>query len=157
MRLRLELIEDTALHLATLLGARRCPYEALDSSAMPVRDAKRRGTGWLAGQADIGWSNSLGWYEGFRLLVSCDPRGVITGFGFASASTKDQPLAETFFAVRAQPNARLGSVGSASSGVYVVDKGFEGAENRQRWLRHITGRDSSARPSAMPERYGPSA
>lgn len=51
--------------------------------------------------------HSLGWYEGFRLLVSCDPQGVITGFGFASASTKDQPLAETFFAVRAQPNARL--------------------------------------------------
>ena len=137
VRRRLELIEDTALHLATLLGVRRCPYEALDSSAMPVRDAKRRGNGWLAGQADIGWSKSLGWYEGFRLLVCCDPRGVITGFGFASASTKDQPLAETFFAVRAQPNARLlGSVGSASSGVYVVDKGFEGAENRQGWLRH---------------------
>jgi hypothetical protein len=96
VRLRLELIEDTALHLATLLGARRCPYEALDSSAMPVRDAKRRGIGWLAGQADIGWSNSLGWYEGFRLLVCCNPRGVITGFGFAPASTKDQPLAETF-------------------------------------------------------------
>jgi Transposase DDE domain len=136
VRLRLELIEETALHLATLLGAQRAPYEALDTSAMPVRDAKRRGEGWLAGQADIGWSNSLGWYEGFRLLVCCDPRGVITGFGFASASTKDQPLAETFFALRTQPNARLGSVGNASSGPYVVDKGFEGAENRQRWLRH---------------------
>jgi hypothetical protein len=83
----------------------------------------------------------MGWYEGFRLLVSCDPRGVITGFGFASASTKDQLLAETFFAVRAQPNARLlESVGTASSGPYVVDKGFEGAENRQRWLRHYGAR-----------------
>ncbi len=30
VRLRLELIEDSALHLATLLGARRSPYEALD-------------------------------------------------------------------------------------------------------------------------------
>jgi hypothetical protein len=48
VRLRLELIEDTALHLATLLGARRCPYEALDSSAMPVRDARSEGAkdGW---------------------------------------------------------------------------------------------------------------
>src|SRR3712207_6276592 len=73
-------------------------YEALDTSAMPVRDAKRRGEGWLAGYADIGWSNSLGWHEGFCLLVAVDPRGVITGFGFAPASTKDQPLAETFFA-----------------------------------------------------------
>ena len=47
---------------------------------MPVRDAKRRGAGWLAGYADIGWSNSLGWYEGFRLLAAVDPTGVITGF-----------------------------------------------------------------------------
>ena len=50
--------------------AQRCSYEALDSSAMPVGDAKRRGEGWLAGFADIGWSNSLGCYEGFRLLVA---------------------------------------------------------------------------------------
>jgi hypothetical protein len=136
VRHSLGLIEEIALHLADVLEAQRCPYQALDSAAMPVRDAKRRGEGWLAGCADIGWSNSLGWYEGFRLLVSCDSRGVITGFGFASASTKDQPLAETFFAVRAQPNVRLGSVGSASSGPYVVDKGFEGAQNRRRWLHH---------------------
>jgi hypothetical protein len=74
--------------------------QALDSSAMPVRDAKRRGEGWLAGHSDIGWSNRLGWYEGFRLLVAVDPVGIITGFGFAPASAKDQSLAETFFAVR---------------------------------------------------------
>lgn len=62
-----------------MMEPQRCPYqEALDSSAMPVRDAKRRGEGWLAGGADIGWSNSLGWYEGFRLLVAVDPTGVIS-------------------------------------------------------------------------------
>ena len=56
------LIEEVALHLAGMMEAqRRSPYEALDASAMPVREAKRRGAGWLAGQADIGWSNSLGW------------------------------------------------------------------------------------------------
>jgi hypothetical protein len=49
----------------------------------------------------IGWSNSLGWYEGFRLLVAVDPSGVITGFCFGSASTADQQMAGTFFAVRA--------------------------------------------------------
>jgi hypothetical protein len=59
---------------------------------------------------------------------------VITGFGFASASTKDQPLAETFFALRARPDPRLGSAGSAASGPYVVDKGFEGGDNHRRWL-----------------------
>ncbi len=102
---------------------------------MLVRDAKRRGEGWLAGSADIGWSNRLGWYEGFRLLVAVDPTGVVTGFGFCAASTADQQVAETFFAVRHQPNHRLASVGSAfSSGPYVADKGFEGEENHRRWL-----------------------
>jgi hypothetical protein len=132
-----DLIESLALHLAALLGARgKCPYEALDSSAMPTRDCKRRGHGWLAGSADVGWSNSLGWYEGFSLLVAVDPTGAITGFCFGSASTADQQMAETFFAVRAYPNNRLGSVGSASPGPYVVDKGFEGAENHLRWFEH---------------------
>ena len=39
-----ELIEAFVLHLASLLtDARKCPYQALDSSAMPIRDCKRRG------------------------------------------------------------------------------------------------------------------
>jgi hypothetical protein len=65
MRLHLDLIEFLALHLATLLtksapvGGREgehsssssfC-FEALDCSAVPVRDSKRRGEGWLAGYA----------------------------------------------------------------------------------------------------------
>jgi hypothetical protein len=135
LRSHTKLIEDFFLHLLALLEAQKCPYEALDSSAMPVRDAKRRGHGWLAGRADIGWSNSLGWYEGFSLLTAVDPTGVITGFCFGAASTADQPLAETFFDLRANPNPRLGSVGSAFSGAYVADKGFEGAENHRRWLQ----------------------
>ena len=124
-----ELIEAFFLHLVTLLQARKYPYQALDSSAMPIRECKRRGHGWLAGQADIGWSNSLGWYEGFSLLTAVDSSGVITGFCFGAASTSDQQLAESFFATRAHPNPRLVSVGSASSGPYVADKGFEGAES----------------------------
>ena len=101
---------------------------------MPVRDAKRRGEGWLAGYADIGWSNSLGWYEGFRLLVATGPTGVITGFGLCAASATDQQAGETFFAARYRPNSRLASVGTAAAGPYVTDKGFEGAETRRRWL-----------------------
>jgi Transposase DDE domain len=108
-------------------------YEALDSAAVPTRDAKRRGRGWLAGQADIGWSNRLGWYEGFHLLVAATPGGLITGFGFAPASTKDQPLAETFFATRQQPHLRLPSSGESVCGVYVVDTGFEGRAWHQHW------------------------
>jgi hypothetical protein len=53
----LDLIEAVALHLVELMEAQECSYEALDTSAMPVRDAKRRGEGWLAGLSDIGWSN----------------------------------------------------------------------------------------------------
>ncbi len=136
VRLYAEAIEEIALHLGQIVEGDLPPYQALDASAMPVRDAKRRGSGWLAGYADIGWSNSLGWYEGFSLLIAVEPSGVITGFCFGAASTADQPLAETFFNVRANPNPRLKSVGSAFSGAYVADKGFEGAENHRRWLDH---------------------
>ena len=136
VRSHTELIEAFFLHLVALLEVRKCPYEALDSSAMPTRDCKRRGHGWLAGYADIGWSNSLGWYEGFSLLTTVDPSGVVTGFCFGAASTADQQMAETFFAVRARPNPRLGSVGSMSWGPYVADKGFEGTENHGRWLEN---------------------
>jgi hypothetical protein len=127
-------IERLALYLAELTEDSHHPYEALDCSAMPVRDCKRRGGGWLAGYADVGWSNSLGWYEGFSLLACVAPSGAIRGFCFSAASTSDQRIAETFFAVRETPNERLISVGSASGGDYVVDKGFEGAENHRRWL-----------------------
>jgi hypothetical protein len=134
VRLYTQTIEEIAVKLGKMLEDRAHAYQALDSSAMPVRDAKRRGHGWLAGVADIGWSNSLGWYEGFSVLAAIEPSGVITGFCFGSASTADQPLAESFFAVRANPNPRLISVGAAFSGIYVADKGFEGTENYRRWL-----------------------
>lgn len=140
VRSHVGLIEEAALHLAEALGVRSCPYEALDSAAMVVRDAKRRGTGWLAGYADIGWSNRLGWYEGFKLLIAVSPTGVITGFGFSCVSTADQPMAETFFAAREHPSQRLSSVGEAASGCYVTDKGFEGAENHRRWLERYGAR-----------------
>lgn len=121
------------LHLARLLGGQGSTYQALDAAAVVTRDAKRRGAGWLAGLVDIGWSNRLGWYEGFHLLTAVSPLGVITGFGFAPASTKDQPLAETFFALRRFPHPRLASVGEQASGPYAVDKGFEGAQRHQQW------------------------
>jgi len=172
VRLNLDLIESLALHLATLLtrstpeGGREgehssspsfC-FEALDCSAVPVRDSKRRGDGWLAGYADIGWSNRLGWYEGFRLLTAVDPTGVITGFGFGPASTKDQPMAETFFALRHRPDPRLPSVGSPATSepcYYVVDKGFEGKDRHQTWSPNITERGSSAPRSATVASGGP--
>src|SRR5688572_3910612 len=109
------------------------PMKSLDSSGVPTRDAKRRGAGWLPGVADIGWSNRRGWYEGFHVLLAVNPWGMITGFGFGAASTKDQPLAEPFFALRRHPHPGLASVGTLACGPYVVDKGFEGHANHQTW------------------------
>jgi Transposase DDE domain len=121
------------LYLVRLLGAQRCAYEALDSSGVPTRDAQRRGVGWLPGLADIGWSNRLGWYAGVHLLLAVNPTGLITGCGCGAASTKEQPLAETFFALRRQPHPGLASVGAPAQSPYVVDKGFEGQANQRTW------------------------
>jgi len=122
-----------SLFLAQKLGTAADLYEALDSTALPTRNPRRRGRGWLPGQANIGWSNRLGWFEGLRLLLAVTPVGVVTGFGTAPASTKDQPLAETFFALRQQPDPRLPSVGAATARPYVADKGFAGRHQRSHW------------------------
>jgi hypothetical protein len=133
MRQHLDALHAFFLQGAQMLHAQDAPFEALDSSAVPTRDAKRRGTGWLPGIADIGWSNRIGWYEGCHLLLSVNPQGVITGFGLASASSHDVRMAETFFAVRQRPHPQLPSAGHAGCGVYVADKGFAGHKNRQHW------------------------
>jgi hypothetical protein len=122
-----------SLSLVEQLQARRCAYEILDGSAVPTRDAKRRGNGWLAGLADIGWSNRIGWYEGFEMLMSITPKGVITGFGFAPASTHEVRLADTFFAARARPHPRLSTVGSPALGPYLTDKGFLSRDYHHDW------------------------
>ena len=115
MRVHRDAITAFGLYLVQLMQAQHCLYEALDSTAAVTRDAKRRGRGWLPGQADIGWSNRLGWYEGFHLLLSVSPIGVITGFGFGAASTHDQLLASTLFAARQHPTPRLPSAGSPAA------------------------------------------
>jgi hypothetical protein len=121
------------LFLVELAKARDCHYERIDSSGIATRHAKRRGAGWLPGQADIGWSNRLGWYEGFHLLVSIAQEGMITGYGFGSASTHDQLLLETLLMVRAQPTERLMSAGKPAQGSYIADKGFAGDKPHARW------------------------
>ncbi len=108
-------------------------FEALDGTGLTTRNAKRRGRGWLAGQADIGWCTRLGWYEGMRLLLSVSPRGVVTGWGIGPASTNDRALAETLFAVRAEVLPPLASVGTATSDCYVADMGFSGARCQRQW------------------------
>src|SRR5205807_451612 len=48
-----DVIVAFSLFLVEQMQAQRCLYEALDSSGIPTRDAKRRGTGWLAGLRQI--------------------------------------------------------------------------------------------------------
>jgi hypothetical protein len=120
-------------HLVDQLDARSALYELLDGTAVPTRNVQRRGRGWLVGQANLGRSSRLGWYHGFHLLVSVHRAGAITGFGFAPASTKDQSLAENFFALRRYPNTAVPTVGRPAKGYYIADAGFEGAPNHQRW------------------------
>jgi len=122
-----------ALFVVRVLRAQETAYEVLDSTAAVTRDAKRRGLGWLAGQADIGWSNRIGWYEGFHLLLCVTAQGVITGFGEALASTHDQHLAATLFAARQTPSPRLPSAGLPAQGSYLADKGFAGERPRRQW------------------------
>jgi len=58
---------------------------------------------------------------------------VITGYGFGSGNTKDQTLAETFFAARQLPQPALPSVGRPSGEPYVADSGFIGAKRHTGW------------------------
>jgi hypothetical protein len=133
LRQHRDAITAFGLYLVFLLHAQECCSEVLDRTGAVTRDAKRRGTGWLAGQADSGWSNRLGWYEGFHLLLCVTPAGVITGFGFGSASTHDQHLAATVFAARQHPSSRLPSAGLPAQGSYVADKGEACERPRRRW------------------------
>lgn len=123
-----------AAALAERLGALEAAYEVLDCTAAPTRNAKRGGPGALAGVAAIGPSSRLGWFEGLRLLVACDPAGVVTGFALAPGNAKDQPLAEAFLAARADPaglaaglpEGSLAGCGRPARGPYLADSGFAG-------------------------------
>lgn len=123
-------------YLAAQLGAGDEPYEVLDSTGLPVRDSRRRGRSWLAGQANLGRCTRIGWYYGLHALTCCTPDGVITGSGLAPASTNDQRLAETFFLARRRQlsaSDRLPSVGVPATGHYVADTGFDRPATPQFW------------------------
>jgi len=145
-------------HLVDGLHARQVPYEILDTTGVPVRNSKRRGCGWLAGQANIGWCTRLGWYNGFRLLLATTPQGVITGFGCGEGKAKEQPLTETLLALRAQPHPAIPSVGRPALGVYIADMGFAGDTTHTTWrawyqaevITEPAGRTLRQAASAMP-------
>jgi hypothetical protein len=120
--------------VVTLLGSANQPYEVLDGMGVAVRNNRRIAPGWLDGIATTGWSNRLGWYDGFHVLTAVDPTGVVTGYGVAPASTKEQPYADDFLAARAHPQVRLPMVGQPATGPYFADRGFEGRERHRHWF-----------------------
>ncbi len=121
------------LPLGDRLAGRQGPYEALDRAAVPTREAKRRGAGWLPGLADSGGSNRLGWYEGFHRRRAVRPRGVITGVGCGAARAQDQALAAPVLARRQPPHPRGGGVGQPALGPYGGDQSVEGSAAPARW------------------------
>ena len=130
--------EPLVRHVFTALAAELvpgpAPYEVLDTTAVPTRNVRRHGRGWLAGQADVGWSTRLGYYEGMHLLTAITPAGVLTGFGIGPASAKEPLLAESFLAARhGRPGAPL-AVGPTRPDYYLADGGFESSARQRRWL-----------------------
>jgi hypothetical protein len=122
---------------AELTSSSTPPYEIVDATAVPTRNVRRHGLGWLTGEADVGKSRRLGWYQGFSLLTVVTPEGVLTGFGFAPASTKEALLADTFLTARHDPAALREraalAVGPTRPDYYIADGGFESSERQQRW------------------------
>lgn len=127
-------LENFFLHLADQMKASHSPFEVLDRLGVATRWCGRRGGEWLSGYADRGLCNRLGFFHGLHLLSAVSAEGVLTGYGVGPASAKDQPMAETFLALRQHPNPRFASVGSAAgAATYVLDKGFSGPHLHRRW------------------------
>jgi hypothetical protein len=121
--------------LAQRLDAPTCAYEALDSLGVVTRNVKRRGSGWLDGQAAKGWCTRLGYFHGLTLLLAVTPRGAITGYGLSVSTTSDQARADTFLALRHTPHPGLPEVGTSACHLYVTDTGFEGQDWWRQWAR----------------------
>lgn len=124
---------DAIVAFALCFVPRRLDYEALDTLPVAVRQDKRRGQGWLAGPADVGFSKRISsWFCGFRLLGVVSPEGLITGFAFGPASAKDQPLTAPLLALHRCPDPSLPRAGASQArSCYVADKGFEGVNRRR--------------------------
>ena len=139
-------ITQVALALAELVDPTPV-YEVMDSTGARVRNAQRRGAGWLEGRANLGRCTRLGWYVGFNILTVATPLGAVTGFGFAPASTNDRHLAETLLAARRAPDlVPLASAGHPCGDAYLADGNFWGPGWQEHWQT-----DYGARVLAPPQ------
>jgi hypothetical protein len=122
-------------HLAEVLGSRECLYEVVDRFGVVTRRSGRRGIGWLPEYTDKGLCSRIGFFHGVQVLSCVTRTGVITGFGVAAGSTKDQPMAGEFFRYRDHPTSRMPWIGRpAASQIYLGDKGFSGPKRHVEWF-----------------------
>jgi len=132
------------------VGDGGCAYAVLDSTAVVTRTAQRRGTGWLAGQAELGGSTRVGWYEGLQLLTAVPPAGVSTGYGCAPAAPAEQRVAETLLAARTVAQPRVPAVGRpVGGGSYLAATNVAGTRWGPHW-RHDDGAVVRCPPKRQP-------
>lgn len=132
-------IEGFAVHMGQRLTPDGSLYEVIDRCGVATRWCGRRGRDWLGGYADKGLCGRIGYFWGLHLLCSVTETGVITGYGVAPGSTKDQPMATSLFMARQAEDSCLRSAGETTGdGFYVVDRGFSG-KNRRVWWRELFG------------------
>ena len=104
-------------------------YRVLDTTLIPaivrVRASRK---GLFCGQATFGRSASkTEWVYGFKGALVVDPKGVVSAFFLAPASSDERPIGDAL-------------VASDRHEAYLADKGFTGIEWERRWLGRSTGR-----------------
>lgn len=148
--------------VAAELGATLAPYQVVDGVAMPLarrcRGIRHR---VFANEAGIGKGGAdKDWYFGCKVLLSCTPQGVVTGFVVGPADTEERWLADAWACWRDDPTARpwdgdhhglppshkkggrhrgptgpiwpRDGAGGPASGPVITDKGFRG----EHWAVH---------------------
>ena len=98
-------------------------YHVLDTTLIPavvrVRASRK---GLFCGQATFGRSASkTEWVYGFKVALVVDPKGVVSAFFLAAASSDERPIGDAL-------------VASDRHEAYLADKGFTGVEWERRWL-----------------------
>ena len=98
-------------------------YRVLDTTLLPamvrVRASRK---GLFAGQATFGRSASkTEWVYGFKVALVVDPKGVVSTFFLAAASSDERPIGEALIAEDRHET-------------YLADKGFTGVDWERRWL-----------------------
>jgi hypothetical protein len=98
-------------------------YRVMDTTLIPamvrVRASRK---GLFAGQATFGRSASkTEWVYGFKVALVVDPKGVVSAFFLAPASSDERPIGDAL-------------VASDRHEAYLADKGFTGVEWERRWL-----------------------